>query len=261
VATDTKSGGGGLKKKAGPLPVWGWVAVAGGTFVVYRFLKARSAASAAAGTSAAQGLTGGSLIPNDIGLPSGTSNTGGAGTFSSVAAWTQALLTSLVAGGMSPGDSYTAAQAFLNGNCVSQAAYTGIATALESGSVGLPPGYTAPPALSVCPSTTQTPTPTNPTPAPAAQATALPWVNSNTYQQIVHYGQYSPSDYTKIGTYTNGVYSGANVGGGAPVYGTAYGGFFQGFNPATYNGDVYIPTALYDLGYATPSETFAPNPA
>lgn len=164
MAEAKKSGGKGkgISKKLGPLPYWGWAAVGAGTFIVYRYVKARNAASAA---NAASGLTGGSLIPNNIGLPTATNTP--AGNFSSVTSWTQAALAALTSGGMNPADALNAITSFLNGNCVSQAAYNGLGQALNSTSVGLPPGYSAVPTLSVCPSPAQTPTTTNPSPPPA----------------------------------------------------------------------------------------------
>lgn len=147
----TSSSGKGLTKKAGPLPVWGWFAFAGGGFLVYRFIKARQSAGA---VNAASGTTGGDLIPNDIGLPSSTGGT--TATFTSVGAWTEALLENLTQAGISPGDAYTAAQAYLNGTCVTQGAYNAIAAAILSPNVGLPPGFYSPPSLSVCPTATTT---------------------------------------------------------------------------------------------------------
>lgn len=131
-----KSGGNPVTKKAGPLPVWGWFAVAGGTYLVYRYLKAREAAGAA---TAASGTTGGTLIPNDIGLPS-TTSTSAAGTFSSTADWTQAALTYLTGQGLDSADAYNALTSYINGNCVSAAGYQAVASALSSSDVGLPPG-------------------------------------------------------------------------------------------------------------------------
>ena len=158
----TKTSGTGLKKKAGPLPIWGWFGVAAGTYLLYRWYSARQAANAA---TAASGTTGGTLIPNDIGLPAASST--GAGTFTSMAAWQQAFLTFLTGNGLSPGDALNAVSAYTQGNCVSQSAYNALAAGLSSSSVGLPPGFTAPPTLSVCPSSTTT------TAAPSAAETAF----------------------------------------------------------------------------------------
>ena len=250
-----KGTGKGLTKKVGPLPVWGYAAAGAGGFLIYRYLKARSAAAA---STAASGTTGGTTIPNDLGLE-GTQST--QASFSTVAAWETALLDYLTGNGMDPADAFTAAQAYLGGTCVSQAAYNGLASAFISPNVGLPPGFTSPPALSVCAATQQTPTPSggsaapsNPNP-PASTASALPAINAALYPVKVLFGQYSPGDYTKIGTFTNGTYSGYNVSGGAPVYLNVDGGFVQDFDTATVNGDVYIPTSLFPYVSTTPTAT------
>jgi hypothetical protein len=146
MATAKKAQGNFLTQKAGPLPRWGWVAAAVGTFVVYRYIKAREASSAATTSTA---TTGGSLIPNDIGLPAASTTTG-AGSFSSIAEWQQAALTFLTGNGLDANDALNAISAYSNGNCVSQAAYNALGAALTSSSVGLPPGLSAG-TLSVCP--------------------------------------------------------------------------------------------------------------
>lgn len=158
-----KKGGNPLTRRLGPLPIWGWAAAGGGGFILYRFVRARRATGAAI---AATGTTGGGAtgtIPiggTGVTSPIGTA----AGTFASVAAWEQAMLTFLTGNGLSPGDAFSAVTSFLNGNCVSQAAYNAISQALVSSSVGLPPGFsaTSTPTLSVCPVGGQTPTPSNP---------------------------------------------------------------------------------------------------
>jgi hypothetical protein len=237
----TKPAGKGISKRVGPLPYWGWAAAALGSYVIYRYIKARQAAAA---LSAASGTTGGTLIPNDIGLPASASTL--AGTFSSVASWEQALLANLVSQGMNPADALNAATSFLNGNCVSQVAYNGIATAVESNNVGLPPGFTSTPTLSVCPAVQQTSTTTTP-----PTTTAPPLINSQLWPLKVLYGQYGPNDYTKIGQVQNGVIIGKNVAAGAPVYANVYGGFVQDFNLATLpNGTgIYVPTSLSNYIY------------
>lgn len=252
--------GKGLSKRVGPLPVWGWAVAGGAGFLLYRFLRARSVANAGA---AATGTTGGTTIPPGS-IPTTSSVGQAAGTFASVTAWEQALLSFLTGNGMSPGEAFSAVTSFLNGNCVSQAAYNGISQALVSSSVGLPPGFsTNVPTLSVCPSPVQTPTPSNPTPQQPTkvQSRVLPYLNAQLFPQTVLFGQYGANDYTKVGTVVNGQYQGAGVQGGAPVYAGVYGGFVQDFNMATLpNGtDIYVPTGLLDYVQGrTPSyETIA----
>ncbi len=231
--------GKGISKKLGPLPYWGWAAVGAGTFLVYRYVRARNAATAA---NAASGLTGGSLIPNDIGLAPTQATP--AGNFASVSSWTQAAISFLTSGGMNPADALNAVTSWLNGNCVSQAAYNGLGQAIASTSVGLPPGYSQVPSLSVCSSAPATAGPAAPT--PATPPPSLPQLNAQSFPLKVLFGQYSPSDYTQIGTVTNGVYQGKNVTGGAPVYANVFGGFVQDFNMATLPSGtgIYIPSNL-----------------
>lgn len=88
--------------------------------------------------------------------------------------------------------------------------------------------------------------PTNPppvasTPAPAT-APSLPSVNAAAFPQIVKFGQYSPSDYTQIGSVSNGQYTGQQVSGGVPVYTNIFGGFAQGPFPQSGTYGVYIPS-------------------
>lgn len=243
MAEAKKSQGKGLKKKLGPLPYWGWAAVGAGTFVVYRYLRARSAANAA---NAASGLTGGTLIPGGTVQTANPSN-GLAGSFSSVGAWTQAMLEYLTGNGLSPADAVNATTSWLNGNCVSQAAYNALSQGLVSSSVGLPPGYTSLPTLSVCPAAQQSLTTGGGSTTPVSPIT-LPSLNAQSFPLKVLFGQYNPADYTQVGTVQNGVYQGANVGGGAPVYANVFGGFVQDFNMATLpNGTgIYVPTNLLE---------------
>lgn len=233
MADAPKATGKGLKKKYGPLPVWGWGMAAVGTYVFYRYLKSRSAASA---SSLASGLTGGTTIPSAGTGPTPTVP-GGAGTFATTAAWEQALLTFLTGNGLTPAEAYAAVTAFLAGNCVSQAAYNGISAALTSSSVGLPPGFEAPPTLTVC--------------AGSTGPKSLPHINSNSWPQIFKYGTYGPGEFTRIGTVENGVSDAPNVAGGVPVFAGVFGGFAQGFNTKNLpNGTgIYIPTIF--LPYLT----------
>lgn len=257
-----KSSGKGLKKKLGPLPYWGWALVGAGTFLGYRYLKDRSAANAAL---AASGLTGGTTIPDDTGTT--TATTTGAGSFVSQAAWEQAMLTFLTSSsGLDPADALNAVTSWLNGNCVTQAGYNAISAAIVSTSVGLPPGYTNIPTLSVCANPgggggTTTTTTTAPTAPPAA----LPWINAQLYPIKLLFGQYSSGDYTKIGTVVNGQYQGLNVAGGAPVYAGLFGGLEQDFDLATLPSgtSIYVPTSLLNYTYAngSPTPTTAPAPA
>lgn len=84
-----------------------------------------------------------------------------------------------------------------------------------------------------------------------APPTTLPTLNPADFPEIVPYGQYAPTDYTKIGTVTAGQFHGTNVGGDVPVYANVFGGMAQGFNEATLPSgtDLYIPSQF--TGYET----------
>lgn len=262
-APKKKSGGGNaLTKKAGPLPRWGWVAVGGGVYLVYRFVKARETA---ASSTAASGTTGGTLIPNDIGLPSTTSAAGGAGTFGSIASWTQAALDFGSTNGLDAGDALNQIQAYLNGNCVSQAGYNFLSAAFANESIGLPPAAfnsASLPTLSVCPAAQQTPTPSDPAPvaagggAVAAVTQALAQIDAAAWPQVVSAATDGniASDFTQIGTWTGaGGYSGSSVLGGAPVYAFVNGAWRQGFSPSSLPAGtpIAIPSVLNAQGYST----------
>lgn len=251
----TRGGGKGLKKKMGPLTAGGWLASLGGALVLFilvkRYQADRAMASAAAGGGRGSGiLTGGGIIPPGTGGSTLGSGTGA--PFSSYSAWLQAAIAQMSSGGLDAGQALDAITTWLGGGCVTQAGYQGIASVISTNSIGLPPGWgTSIPALSVCPIPTAGggggPTPT-PTPAPKP---ALPTLNAQLFPLKVLFGQYGPNDYTKVGTVTNGVYSGPGVIGGAPVYAGLFGGFIQDFNMATLPSgtDIYVPTALVQQGY------------
>lgn len=162
--------GKGLKKKLGPLPYWGWLLAAAGGFLGYRYLKARSAASSAL---AASGTTGGTTIPQGA-IQTSSPSTGLAGTFSSQGQWEQAALSFLTGNGVAPADALNGITNWLSGNCVSEAVYRELSAALVSSSVGLPPGYTALPTLTVCPSAAQTATTSTTTVTPTGPAAPPP---------------------------------------------------------------------------------------
>lgn len=155
-----------LTKKLGPQPRWAWVAEGLAAFLLYRFYKARRASSGLTSLTATP-LTGGSTIP--AGQSSGSSASG-TPAYSTLSAWITAALAEVAT---TPGYSNTAAlndlTSWLNGSCVSAAGFTAIGNAIMS--IGLPPGFSTPPTLSVCPSSGSSnsgQTPTNPPPPPAA---------------------------------------------------------------------------------------------
>ncbi len=162
-APTKKKGGNPLKKKVGPLPGWGWLAVGGGTFLAYRFIHGRRAASTASLGSA---LTGGTTIPN----PSGSAGTS-TPSFSTLAQWQAAAIAAMSSGTLSPADAMNGITDWINGQCVSAEQFKGISSII--GSIGLPPGFSTVPVLSVCTvATAGNPTqPAAAAPAPAASGT------------------------------------------------------------------------------------------
>lgn len=159
-----------LTKKLGPQPRWAWGAEAVGGFLLFRFIRARRSSSSGLQSLTATPLTGGSTIP-----PGGGTTTTQAPTYSTLAQWITAALGEV---STTPGYSNTAAlndlTSWLNGSCVSAAGFTAIGNAIMS--IGLPPGFSTPPTLTVCPSTGSSnnngsnppppPPPSSPTPAP-----------------------------------------------------------------------------------------------
>lgn len=126
-------------KKIGPLTPVGWGAVAVGVFGVYWYIKKRAAATS---STAASGTTGGTTIP------AGT--TGTSTVYSTLADYEQALISALTGSGLGGADALNGVTNWLNGNCVSSAQYNGISAAISQGSIGLPPGFSSIPTLSVC---------------------------------------------------------------------------------------------------------------
>lgn len=90
-----------------------------------------------------------------------------------------------------------------------------------------------------------------PTSNPSTQTSAsagLPYVGPQSMPNIIQPGQYTAGQFEVVGQETNGQYSGEQVAGGVPLFGTAFGGLFQNFGlqggPApNYSGPVYAPTA------------------
>lgn len=258
---EAKAGGKGLKKRVGPLSVGGWAASLGGALVLYilvrRYQAARSANAAAGGGTGAGVLTAGGTIPASFGQI-------GAGTgapFSSYGAWLQAAISSMAAGtGIDSGQALDGITSWLGGSCVSKPVYDAITQqVISSSSIGLPPGWgTQLPPLTVCspaqapaPPPPSTPAPPPPPPPPPPVHPTPPQLNAQLFPLTVLFGQYGPSDYTKVGTVNGGVYQGQGVIGGAPVYAGLFGGFVQDFNMATLPSgtDLYVPTALVNQGY------------
>jgi hypothetical protein len=255
-AASSKGTGKGLSKKVGPLPVWGWGAAGVSSLLIVRYLRARSSANASV---AANGTTGDTLTPSEEsalaaleGAGTTSSATSSFPNFSSTAQWFEAGLEFLTGNGVDAGDAYNGLNAYLNGNCVSQAAYTAISQMLASTSVGLPPGFSAPPTLSVCASPVATST--NPSPAASTPAASiLQEIDASAWPQIVKFGTdaNAGTDFVPIGVVNNGVYSGKAAKSGAPVWAGVLGGYAQGTNFATLpNGTViYGASTLNGQGY------------
>lgn len=71
------------------------------------------------------------------------------------------------------------------------------------------------------------------------------------WPNIITYPNYSPGQFTQIGSVNNGVYSGTGVSGGVPMYANVFGGFTKNFTMSTLpqGTGIYIPSVF------TPYET------
>src|SRR5580698_8280625 len=124
------------------LPWWGWVAALGGAVVVYVLYKRHEANVAAADQTASTATTGGSTIPD--GQPVTTT----AATYDTLESWEAAALSAMTGNGLNAADALNGITDWLNGSCVDQSQYSGLSSILET--VGLPPGFSSLPTLSVC---------------------------------------------------------------------------------------------------------------
>lgn len=161
MATETKSKGKGITKRVGPLPVWGYGAVGVGAFLIFRLLKSRSKG----GTASAANIP----LSGGIGIPAGQSGVGPQ-TFASFGGWQQAAIAAMAGGVLSPADALNGLTSWINGQCVTAGQYNGISSIITT--VGLPPGFSSVPTLSVCPAPTAAAAPA--AAAPAAAASAAP---------------------------------------------------------------------------------------
>jgi hypothetical protein len=130
-----------LTEEVGPLKAWQWGAAALAAYVVYRWYQSRQASSAA---TAALGTT--------SGLPSTSAGTDtGASTQTTPQSWAQWLHEALSAAtnaGLSPTQAYNDFTQWINGGCVSSQGAGAIGNAIQT--LGLPPGFGIPPAISIC---------------------------------------------------------------------------------------------------------------
>jgi hypothetical protein len=166
--------GKGLKRKAGPLTVGGWLLAGGGAFALFllyrRYEASKVTASAAGGGTGPGILTAGGTIPT-TGV---TSSTAPGAPFSSYGAWLQAAIAQISSGsGLDAGQALDGITTWLGGGCVTEAAYQAITQVIASNSIGLPPGWgTSIPPLTVCASSTAVSPPPSPPAAPPAPAPA-----------------------------------------------------------------------------------------
>jgi len=140
-----------MKKKYGPLSAGSWIAVGGAALGVAYFIRSRSKSSAAA---AATGIPGGNLPLGMI--PSGTTIASTVSTgsqFGSLQEWQTALYNALLKTPTYQGNPNAGAGAFnavsrwSNGQCVGKNQYNALSAVLPT--IGLPPGFNAPP-LTIC---------------------------------------------------------------------------------------------------------------
>jgi hypothetical protein len=142
------------------LPLWGWAASLGGAVVVWILYKRHEANAAATAAEESTATTGGNTIPS--GQPVTTTSP----TYSTLEQWESAMLSAMAGPGLSTPDALNGITDWLNGSCVEQNAYNGLSSALST--VGLPPGFSTLPSLSVCASTPK------PTPGPTKTTSQAP---------------------------------------------------------------------------------------
>lgn len=120
------------------------------TYLLYRLYESRKGGAAASGSASyVPAVMPGSGASTSTG--SGSGSGAPAGSFATLADWEQAVLSS-ISGKLGAAQGLNAIGSWLNGNCVSAAAYSALGLAVEQH--GLPPGFGyGVPTLSVCPST------------------------------------------------------------------------------------------------------------
>jgi hypothetical protein len=219
--TPTPNKGSGLAHRIGPLPVWGWIVVAIGAIIIYKIVKDRQAASAAAGSTAAgvvngaNNATGGGFGSEGFGLNSagdvvdnatgqilgavsgaGTgSGSTGSGTTTG-AQWFGNAQQTLFGLGYDSTATDQALQDYAAGNPLPQNEYGIIEAAIRL--IGNPPAGFALPELQPTPAPTPTPVPTPappsapaPTPPPTpALPTQAPGLGSSIINAMTANGEY-----------------------------------------------------------------------
>lgn len=153
------------KGKVAGLPWWGWVAVAGGIGVTYYLYRRYEDDVASATTTNGSTSTDAGDTSSDTTVPAST-GTGIQTQYADFATWQGAALAAMTAIKPAPGEKGTsyisttealnALTSWLNGSCVDQRGANAIGAALQH--VGLPPGYSTVPPISVCASTPGTTT-------------------------------------------------------------------------------------------------------
>lgn len=253
-ATNTaKAGGHGLGKKLGPLPIWAWAAVIVGSYLLYHYLKNRSAA---AGTTGLVGGTGTTLGTDNAGSAGSGNTTGGTTTSgtdtTTPQGWLAAAQNALQGLGLDNNTINGALNDFVSGQPLPQSEYNIVTEAIKI--IGAAPSSLGNPSLAAAGVTGSSGATSTP-PVVSAPANALAQLNAQSYPLQVLFGNYSPSDYTQVGFVgPNGTYAGSQVSGGAPVYAGLFGGMEQDFNMSTLpvGTKIYVPTSLVNQGYAAP---------
>lgn len=109
-----------LTKQAGPLPMWGWLAVGGGGYLAWRhFSGTANNSSAATGSNASPGADTGPTDASGVGIPS-TGTSGAAGLEQvpnpgSIGDWASNALNALISAGVNPTQASNAVNAYING--------------------------------------------------------------------------------------------------------------------------------------------------
>jgi hypothetical protein len=122
-----------------------WGAIVGGAGAIYLYVAKKKSSATAASTGTSDGQT----------TPYAVETTGASGP-STLPEWISAALGSITNGGYSPTQALNDINSWLGGSCVSAAGYTALGGIVET--LGLPPGYSTVPTLSVCQSAAGTTT-------------------------------------------------------------------------------------------------------
>lgn len=108
-----------LTKPAGPLPVWGWLAVGGGGYLVWRHFSGQSNPSSSTSAATPAPDATGPTDASGVGIPStGTATTSGLPQVNdpgTIGDWASNALNALISAGVNPTAASNAVNAYING--------------------------------------------------------------------------------------------------------------------------------------------------